>query len=160
LYSNGTSSEWRENTGGSTIGGTPVEPYYYDTTRDRYLSFDTIQIDLYIDGTNRKNIYLYSMPSISSSLVPFVVFGEHCMIAYDFYTSSTHNNKDIIEVVDTAAGNASRITINTGNNLTEIHNDTVDIIISDGQKIAGYINNFGLDAPVLRVYLKKTHYPL
>ena len=140
---------------GSTSGGTPVEPYYYDSIRGRYLAFDTIVSNFYLDGTNRKNQYMYQVPGISSSNIPYVVSGEYCIIGWDFYATTSVDGQ-IMEILDENAVSQLSISVINSN---AVSNTTSDILVTD-KKLSVYILNTGIDTPVLKLYLKKTYYPI
>lgn len=138
-----------------TIGGIPVEPYYHDMDRDRYLAFDTVVVNYYLDGTNKKSMYMYSIPGISSSSVPHKVLGEYCIIGWDYFSTSTESGA-VMEVRNAAGASVLDVTLATATNSES--NTTADVLVTD-ELLSGYVLDQGIDTPVLKVYLKKTYYP-
>jgi hypothetical protein len=141
--------------GTTTDDGIPVEPYYYDAARDRYLAFDTVTVSYYLDGTNRKNMYMYNVPGVSSNSVPHKVTGEYCIVGWDYFSTSTESG-NVMEVRNAAGASVLDIVLTTTTNSES--NTTTDTLVTD-ELLSGYVLNNGIDTPVLKVYLKKTYYP-
>ena len=155
LTTDGVDVFWQINSGGGTEGGIPVEPYYHDMTRDRYLAFDTIIVDFYMDGTNRKNMYMYQVPGIPSNSVPYKIDGEYCLIGWDFFATSIESG-NIINIVDSNSNVVLPITLST---TTSSESNTSENTLVTDKLLSSYINSNGVDTPVVKIYLKKTYYP-
>lgn len=136
------------------ISEVSANSFYFDETRQRYLDLDTVSVNFYLDGTNKKNQYMYYIPGVPSSTVPFKVTGEYCIIGYTYYSINTVDGN----VIDLSAGGTSFLDVTINNTNTQ-ENLTMDVLIND-INLEAYINNIGLDVPVIKVYMKKTYYPV
>lgn len=137
-------------------GVSASEPYYFDSTRNRYLSFRTEVATFYLEGTNRKNIYMYNTPNIYSSLINYKVDGEYCLVGYQFY-STTSEISNVIDVFSNSGSLILPITLPTSTMFYS--NDSINIIIAD-KGLSAYIKNNSINTPVLKLFLKKTFYPV
>lgn len=145
------------------LGEVSANNFYYDVGRDRYLGLDTVEYSFYQSGTNKKNMYMFSTPNISSASVPYRLFDEMLIIGYQWFTGNNINNgTTIMEVRDmnNGAANILSITNNTGWAVSEGFNDIMSLVVPAGARLAAYILNTRLSNPVLTIYLKKTYYPV
>lgn len=144
------------------LGEISQNNFYFDSTRNRYLGLDTEVIEYYLDGTNRKLMYMYQIPGISSSSVPYRLFEEYCIIAAEGYTTSLVPNNTAIMEIRNKVDNSVVLSLGnySGSSVSEFYDGTLDVIVPSLSKLACYIKNFGLNTPVLKLYLKKTYYPV
>jgi hypothetical protein len=144
------------------LGEISQNNFYFDSVRNRYLGLDTEVVEYYLDGTNRKNMYMYQIPGISSLSVPYRLFDEYCIIAIEAYTTtSIPNNTNIIQIRNTV-NNSILLTLsnNSGVSASEFYDDTLNNIVTNGSKLGAYILDYGLNTPVIKIFLKKTYYPI
>lgn len=141
------------------LGEISANNFYYDTIRNKYLGLDTVEVSFYMDGTNKKNQYMYQIPSVTSNTIPYRLFDEYVLIGVEYYTlMPVPTGTSVFSIRNNATGaNIVTLSNNTGSSLTEYYNDTYDIVIPTNTRLSAYILNFGVDAPVVKLYLKKTY---
>jgi len=144
------------------LGEISANNFYFDEDRNRYLGLSVDIINFYLDGTNRKKMYLYNIPEISSSAVPARQYEEKVITGIEWYaTSAVNDGQSIFEIRDNDTGNSLyTVSNNSGTDLQSDFINTLDVLISADTNISGYVLNNGLDTPVLKVYLRKTYYPV
>jgi hypothetical protein len=136
------------------LSGIIANSFYYDDVRDRYLDLDMKVIEFYLDGTNKKNQFMYQVPGITSNLVPYKLEGEYCMVGIEFYSINTVTG-NVIDVKDQNGNTLFPLSVTN----TSYYSDYTINEIADTIDVSAYINNTGLDAPVIKVYVRKTYYP-
>lgn len=144
------------------LGEISQNNFYYDETRNKYLGLDTEVVTFYIDGTNKKKQYMYQIPGITSSSVPYKLFSNYCLIAAEGYTlTSVPNNTNVMQVRDIANGASTIMTFGntSGVSASSFFNDTLDVTINSGSSLGVYILNFGMDAPAIKLFLKQIYNP-
>ena len=141
------------------LGEISANNFYFDTVRNKYLGLDTVEISFYMDGTNKKNQYMYQVPSVPSNTIPYRLFDEYVLIGVEYYTLTPITNGTSVFAIKNNTSGANIITLsnNTGTSVTEYYNDTYDVVIPANTRISSYILNYGVDAPVVKLYLKKTY---
>lgn len=146
----------------ASISTPSVNTYYFDSVRNRYLDLSTKTVTFYLDGNAKKNMYMYSNPLIFSSLVPERIFEEYALIAVEVFTTKlVPTGTTYMEIRNMPAGTLIKsISNNSGFSITEFYDNSLNILIPNGTKLAAYILAFGMDNPVLKLHLKKTYYPI
>jgi len=131
--------------------------YFYDSVRNKYLSISETIVIFYKNGKDKKNQYLFNVPKIPSSSVPQKLFSDFCIVAIETYTKNTiPNNTDIIEIRnnDTDA-NILTITNDTGSSQKSFYNDSLNIDVLSETNLSGFILDYQLDNPVVKLHLRK-----
>ena len=141
------------------LGEISANNFYFDTVRNKYLGLDTVEVSFYMGGTNKKNQYMYQIPSVTSNTIPYRLFDEYVLIGVEYYTLMPVPSGTNIFSIRNNATQANIVTLSntTGASITEYYNDTYDIVIPANTRLSAYILNFGVDAPVVKLYLKKTY---
>ena len=135
-------------------------PYYYDSSRNKYLSNETMVALFYKGGTGLHNTALYHVSDISSYTIPFKLFNsdhDYCIIWYDMHTTNDVEGDRLIKVVrrDTkdelfAAGISPKG--------SDSHED-LDIEIPGDVGISATILDTKLNNPYISVGLKLIYNP-
>lgn len=130
-------------------------PYYWDDVRGKYLGNETERIMFFNNGTNKKNVYYYYTPSVVSSTIPCRIFGEHCLVALEWYNTTTVTGK-VMELRNKATSNSSLYDL-TVSSKTEAYLDTLNVTIPNGTQLEPYVGNITQANPTLILYLKKVY---
>lgn len=134
-----------------------LNTYYYDEIRAKYLSFSTKSVVFYKDGTNIKNQYMYNIPGVTSSTVPYRIFTDHCVIGFEFYSSNDVAAGDIM-TLENDIDNSTVMTVTLSETTDNLYADDVDIVVAGGAKLKLYVNDTGIDTPAIKVYMKEINY--
>ena len=141
------------------LGEISANNFYYDATRNKYLGLDTIEVSFYLDGTNKKNQFMFQIPNVTSNTMPYRLFEDYVLIGAEYYTlNTTASGADVFAIKNNANGSNLLILSNTlASPVTEFYNVNYDVTIPANTRISCAVLNVGVDAPVVKIYLKKTY---
>jgi len=135
-------------------------PYYYDSVREKYLSKESLRLNFYENGNNKRRTYMCYIPEIKSNRVPFKVQENetYCITGYEYLTSDENSGK-VINIKD-VANDEVLYSIDIGDDDVDYDMmDNLDIVIDDSVWIAPRILSTSLDNPVLILYMRKIYIP-
>ena len=139
---------------GESVPGLAL-PYTKDTTRGRYLGNDLRDVLFYDPGSNKKNVYLFYVPSIVSSTVPFIPPFDSVLIGVRWRASNSVTNAETFQI------RKNGVTVFTGSTAgTSFVNNTLNILVSSTDTISVYLGNISQNIPVVNLTFARDYGPV
>lgn len=136
--------------------GGPETPGYYDPDRGVYLATQEYKVIFSYDGSSTfSSVYLYYVPRIKSSTIPFKIIGtdHYTIVAIEVYTKDNESGT-IMWLQDKANGYSNVYSIDVGSSKKELLIEGLDIRLNPGVQLACESKKSIAD-PIVILTLKK-----